>query len=314
MNKAEKKETAPAVQEGAIAMINVNAAVPAEMNLSADYDTQQSKEELGLKDFSMPYVKIAQPLSPAVDSGHDAYIPGLKIGDLYNSVTEEIWPTAPERPESERVNILVVPSFVRPTYVEWKPRGAGGGFVMDHGLGEGTRLMAEIVREKRFDQTTGHPLLANGNELMETTYWFATVVDQERSQQVIFAFSSTGLSKTSKPWAMLCNNLTGPNQEKVHRAYGVYTFTPRRTTNDKGWWIYLKPSPYCVEDKPINTFMLRNGVDTYNKAIEFADQVSHLLDEGAEIIPQAQDDYDTAPITNMEAPTEEAMNADQGNY
>lgn len=316
--KTTKAEEAKKAEETTgLVTVNRDVALPQDLDLGADYKDQVEAEELGLKDFSMPFIKLAQSLSDELDNQHEKHIKGLKAGDLFNSVTGEFWPTSPEREEGKQDHIIVVPAFVQPTYVEWTPRAKGGGFIKDHGLADGSAMMDAIKAANRYDPTTGHPLLDNGNELMETTYWFSLLIEAQLIQQVLFAFQSTGLSKTSRPWASLCSNLRGPNGEKVHRAYGCYTLAPKMARNDKGRWYVLKPAPFKLEDGTIvTTPMLENGVDIYRRAVEFSKDVKDLLDQGVTVVP---DDTAQEPEAAQEAPATDApsdadLEADKDNF
>lgn len=54
-------------------------------------DDMRGKEGIESSDLRLPFLSLAQKTSKAVDETDDAYIEGLKFGDLYNSETKEIY-------------------------------------------------------------------------------------------------------------------------------------------------------------------------------------------------------------------------------
>jgi hypothetical protein len=76
-------------------------------------------QNIGREDVRLPRIAVAQPLSPELDEVHEKYILGLKAGDLFNSVTGEVFGKGP-------VGVVVV--RVEPTrYIEFNPIELGGG-------------------------------------------------------------------------------------------------------------------------------------------------------------------------------------------
>lgn len=98
---AEKSETTAMVEQH---------AVPAYIKNSG---TARGSESVTSEDIQIPRLEVAQDLSAIVKSG-DA-----KPGDLYNSVTGEVYP--------DGVNF--VPIMFTKQYLVWKDRKAGGGFL-----------------------------------------------------------------------------------------------------------------------------------------------------------------------------------------
>lgn len=60
-----------------------------------DKDSLAGKEGITSEDLRLPYLSIAQKTSKAIDETDDAYIDGLKLGELYNSETKEIYGRGP---------------------------------------------------------------------------------------------------------------------------------------------------------------------------------------------------------------------------
>lgn len=76
-------------------------------------------ENVGRDDLIVPRLKQLQQLSPEVDKGDAKYVPGAEAGSFFNSLTR----TVVEPP------VVFCPFHYDMTYVVFKKREAGGGFV-----------------------------------------------------------------------------------------------------------------------------------------------------------------------------------------
>lgn len=74
-------------------------------------------ESLGADAFALPFLKLAQAMSPEVQ-GRDAVV---AAGDIFDSVSL-----------AGAESILVIPCSVRRVIIEWEPRSSGGGFVAEY--------------------------------------------------------------------------------------------------------------------------------------------------------------------------------------
>lgn len=75
-------------------------------------------EDIGLNDLRLPRLAIAQGLSPQLVEGDSSYIPNLKMFDLFNDLTGDVFGKGP-------VTFVPVRRDVR--YIEFRPREDGGG-------------------------------------------------------------------------------------------------------------------------------------------------------------------------------------------
>lgn len=108
--KNEEMATIPVPQESQLVMSR-----PAFLNQNDSRGT----EHLTKDDLKMPRIALAQQMSPQLDEGNAQFIEGLKQGDMFNSVTEEIIGKGP-------ITFTVV-RCDPPRYVEFNPREQGGG-------------------------------------------------------------------------------------------------------------------------------------------------------------------------------------------
>ena len=132
----------------------------------------------------IPFVRLAQSLSPQVNKKKPEYIEGLSVGDAYNNVTGEWWP-------GEK-GLVVIPCFQTTKYLEFVPRESGGGFV-----GE---LAANSPHLQNTQRVGSKELLPNGNELVKSDHHYCLVVAEDGMfQPVVIDMKSTQL-KVSRRW------------------------------------------------------------------------------------------------------------------
>jgi hypothetical protein len=131
-------------------------------------------------DRAIPFLGVLQALSPQVTDGDPRRILGAKAGDLFNTVTQELFAQS----------VTIVPVCTQHTFVEWVPRDIGGGFVAMHAID------SEIVRQAQATAVKFNALLTEaGNDLIETFYLYALLLDgpeaKESLSPIVIAFTST---------------------------------------------------------------------------------------------------------------------------
>jgi hypothetical protein len=132
----------------------------------------------------IPFVRLAQSLSPQVNKKKPEHIEGLSVGDAYNNVTGEWWPG--------ENGLVVVPCYQTTKYLEFVPRVSGGGFV-----GE---LSANDPRLQQTTRNGGQELLPNGNELVKSDHHFCLIIGEDGMfQPAVIDMKSTQL-KVSRRW------------------------------------------------------------------------------------------------------------------
>ena len=155
---------------------------PQQLAPVADYgaDAGAGFENQGREDISIPFLSLLQANSPEISE-----IEAAKPGMLFNTVTREL-----------AKEVTIVPATTRHQFVEWVPRDKGGGFVQARTASD-PDVQAAIGASKSF----GDYMLPNGNELVETFYVYAVVLDAEGQPNgfVTIGFTSTKI-KVYKNW------------------------------------------------------------------------------------------------------------------
>lgn len=151
------------------------------------------------QDFALPFLAIAQSNSPQVKKQQqDKYIPGLEVGDIFNTATGEYW-------RSDE-GVVVVQSWFQKAMVEWILRDEGGGWVATHPIDMDLREAGAQWRggenNKKF------LLLPNGHQLVDTSYHFVTLAETGEAAVVSMVSTSLGCSRN---WQTLLKRIKIPS-------------------------------------------------------------------------------------------------------
>ena len=158
------------------------------------------------RDIAIPYINILQSNSPQLNPQKAEYVDGAKIGQFYNTVTQEV---------SDSLN--VIPVLYQLRYVEWKPREQGGGFVESHHADSG------ILSKTKRDQISFKDVLPNGNYVATTAYHYVMVQGKDGAwSQAVVSMTSTQLKK-SRRWnsLMLSQKISGPSGSFTPPTYAI---------------------------------------------------------------------------------------------
>ena len=96
-------------------------------NISADLimsNAGKGLENITSEDITIPRLAVIQSNSPQRKKKDEKYIEGAEEGDIFNTVTGEIY----------KEPLTVIPCAYRKSYVEWIPREKGGGFVQAYNM------------------------------------------------------------------------------------------------------------------------------------------------------------------------------------
>lgn len=222
---SKSKEVAP---EGSKELANVNF----EEDAGAGFENADSES------FALPILKILQKLSPVCDDDSESRIPDARPGQLMNAVTLERFDASAADGDP---GVYVIPVHFKRSFIEWKPRNSGGGFVAEHDVIQGKELLRTCER----DETTNRDMLPNGNELHDTRCHYVLLVNQNGTvTPAMIPMTSTQIKK-SKRWLSVMDNVKMTRADGTlytpatfsHR-YKLQTVTEKKDQNSwKGWVI-----------------------------------------------------------------------------
>ena len=228
-----------------------NGSVP-----SVDFavDAGAGLENVTQEDLIIPRLKLVQALSPQVQKHDGAYIEGISVGDIFNTVSNEFW--------SGEKGITVVPVAYKRVFLEWGPE-RGGGLIATY---DDPAILQQCTKNERYQD-----ILPNGNQIQTTANHYVIHITDTGYNPVMLAMTGTQLKK-SKRWNSMMASL------KIKGADGrlftpatfshKYKLTAVPESNDSGSWFGWNVTNLGVlEDKE---------VDIYTSAKEFGSTVNAL--------------------------------------
>jgi len=238
--------------------------------MNMEEDASQGFEQMGQDDFVMPFLRILQKTSPAVDEDDPEYIENAKPGMFINTATKELF----EAPVS------VVPCAYERTFLEWEPNQ--GGLV-------GTVSKDDALKLPKDE--SGRGITDAGNEVFDTRNHFMLLLTDNGPQPVLMSFKSTQIKK-SKTWNTVASNLRidGKNGKFMPPLFShIYQLDSVTESNDHGTWkgSQLIGSPTLIEDPEL-----------YIAAKEFSEMVSK---GEAKVDHEANTETGSAPSSSSEA-------------
>jgi len=181
-------------------------------------------QEVTAEDLAIPFLRVLAQLSPQVNKRDAAYVQGAEAGQIFNTVLNEVY--------DGEDGIEVIACHYNRRFVEWQPRGKGGGYVQSY---EPTDPI--VATTTRNDQ--GNDMLPNGNYLSNTAQFFVLMLHPELgAQRALIAMSSTQLKKARK-WMTQAQSLTAKGKNGTYTLplmSQVYRLTTVQEQNDKGTW------------------------------------------------------------------------------
>lgn len=159
------------------------AGLPAEM-MDTIMETAGEGVTFEASDLQIPFIRVAQGTSPQLKKSDSKYMPDLRQGDIFNTVSGQVW-------DGEK-GITVIPCFQMTSYPEFISEQAGGGFV-------GLRN-ADDPDLQRTERQGAKEFLPNGNEVVKSDQYYCLIIEEDGDYNpAIVDFKSTGL-KVSRRW------------------------------------------------------------------------------------------------------------------
>ena len=178
-------------------------------------------EEVTAKDMVLPRVDVIQALSPQIKKSDAAFIPGAEQGQIFNTVTGEVYGSS----------VTFVPVMFRSEYVLWKLRKAGGGFIgAFKTLSEANAALA----------STQNPADC---EVVESHQHFAMILTGKGAEEAVFSMTRSKL-KVSRSLNTLVQ-IAG-----VDRFAKAYYIDAIEASSDKGdyWSFKVHPAGFVSQE------------------------------------------------------------------
>lgn len=203
-------------------------------------------EGAGREAFAIPFLAILQSGSPQVKKSEGAYIKGAEEGNILNTVSLELW---------GEEGVEIIPCAFNQSFVEWKQREQGGGYVAEYDSVTGSALRQKARRDDK-----NRDILPNGHQINDTRNHYVLFKTSTGSwQQALLSLTSTQI-KASRNWM---SGMLALCEENGAPMYGLrYQMKTTAQSNDKGSWFGASfEFVGMVEEE-----------ETYNKAKAFHEQ------------------------------------------
>lgn len=218
--------------------------------------TREGTEHITQDDVQIPRLVIAQQMSPEIEDGNAKFIPDLRAGQMFNSLTKRIYGKEP-------LDFAVVRA-TKPRWVEFAPREEGGG-VVDPNVPEGdprTEFWTDEDGKRRSPRATKF-------------YDFILVLDPYNVQELVaLSLKSTGLT--------VARQLNGFIQMRQAAVYaGLYRLEPKQKRNPKGTFYQfdIRPNGWITVKETFEALKeMYDSLKTENVTIH-AESLSDIPDE-----------------------------------
>lgn len=206
-------------------------------------DANLGFENVTSRDVAIPYLKILQALSPELRGA--TKVAGAEEGLVMNTVTSQFMR-----------EFRVVPCAFKKSYVEWTPREAGGGLVMEHA--------DESILTKCKKNERSQDILPNGNLIVTTAYHYVLLLSDAGFERAVMAMSSTQLKK-SRRWLGQMMALQVKVGDKSFTpppfSHSYHVTTGMETKDTNSWYGWIINDPKLVDDKMIYETAKKFGQD-----------------------------------------------------
>lgn len=187
-------------------------------------------EDINIETMAVPFIRIAQDLSPQLKKNRPEYIEGLEVGDIFNSVSGKVYGK----------EIEFTPVKFEHIFTEWKPDR--GGFVGYHSV----QRAYEIATVTTFNKMKTE----DGNDLEEAYMYYVVVKGHEKDGVAIISASSSMIKQAKKLNAMM-NMQYFTNGEKALPYHQVYKAKSVLAQSDKHEWYTLEFVFSSFVDEPM---------------------------------------------------------------
>ena len=207
-----------------VAQRKTTKVVASELDKMLEADAGVGLENITTDDMQIPFIRIIQALSPQLQKDDPLYIKGAEQGDIFNTVSQEIY--------KQDEGVIVVPAFFEKKFLEFQLRSSGGGFVRE--LAADDKDITMTSREGTIE------LLPNGNELVRTHQHL--VIAQSADGTIapsVLDMKKTQL-KVSRRWNTLKNSARLPSGALMPIYGTAWQLTTVLEANDQGKWFNYK--------------------------------------------------------------------------
>ncbi len=176
-------------------------------------EDHRGTEHITKDDLQLPWLGLAQANSPQVVEGDPKFIPGLKSGDMFNTISGEIYGRGP-------LHFAVIRGD-KPRGIEFKPMDEGGGIV-------DFNVALDDPRMKWTAPTAKNP---KGKPIATKFYDFIVYLLRDKPEPIVLSMKSSNITMAKK-----LNSFISARQAEIFA--GVYTITVQQKMVPKPHWLF----------------------------------------------------------------------------
>ena len=207
-----------------VAQRKTTQVVASELDKMLEADAGVGLENITTEDMQIPFIRIIQALSPQLQKDDPLYIKGAEQGDIFNTVSQEIY--------KQDEGVTLVPAFFEKKFLEFQLRSSGGGFVRE--LAADDKDITMTSREDTIE------MLPNGNELVRTHQHLVIAKSADGTiAPCVLDMKKTQL-KVSRRWNTLKNSARLPSRALMPIYGTAWQLTTVLEANDRGKWFNYK--------------------------------------------------------------------------
>lgn len=177
----------------------------------------QGYEDFSANSYQVPFLKIAQKLSPELNTHNESCIKGLEVGQFFNSLTKKNYGSS----------IKLIPLRQREVWLEYEPNR--GPFRGMHEVGS-IQTTGDV-----FDG--GLKTLA-GNDIIDALVFYCLLADEPASGPIIFTMYGTGF-RHGKTWNSLIMTSKTSSGKQAPYFGSVWTLETIYNTDGKNDWYQI---------------------------------------------------------------------------
>src|SRR5574340_365042 len=183
-------------------------------------------EEADSGSYAIPFLKLLQFMSPQRQRASGEYVKGAEEGMFFNTVTSDLY-------DGEK-GLLIVPCHFRRKFIEFAgTQSEGGGFVKEHSLADGERILATCQRDDdgndRIPGTQGHILV-------DIREHYCVMLDPttQAPTPILMSMGSTAIKTSKKFMSMMSALKRDPKQAAPDACFThLYRLTAVPQTKDQ---------------------------------------------------------------------------------
>lgn len=275
------------IEDEDVANLPADAANSATALAAYGHDAGTGLEDVGMNEMLVPFYRVLQPLSKAVQDDPNTFKPGM----IHNTATGETY-TA----------LGFIPAARDHNFTKWTPLDKGGGFKGLFGPGdpyiEACKARADeqfAQKQRRFDSRFGKLPCDDGDELVESYYLYGLFLDPAMPVPMrgVINFSSSQVKKyQSLMMRLLGLQLTTPDGRSIKLPIWAHTWKLTTVTeSNKAGQKYFGWKIDFANGSQAASLMAPNN-PLYQQAKEFHELQKHGVVQAAYDTLKAEDEAD----------------------